>query len=271
MKDLISSLSGPWLIIGDLNSICNSVDKKGGRLGGSSDSNWLNDFVANSGAIDLGFYGPQFTWSNKREGLANIKERLDRGMCDPKWQRIFPKAGVRHLRASTSDHRPILLDTHIDNCKLNRPFRFEAMWTKDESSVEVIERAWDINVEGSQSFKLAKKIKRVGDELKSWNKNHFGYAKTRIKELEKLIEEVRGRDPTKENLEIEVALCLELEEWMEKEELKWKQKSRELWLREGDRNSKFFHLSTVIRKRNNRINEIKLDDGSWLHGREQIG
>ena len=164
-----------------------------------------------------------------------------------------------------------MLDTHIDNCKLNRPFRFEVMWTKDESSVEVIERAWDINVEGSQSFKLAKKIKRVGDELKSWNKNHFGYAKTRIKELEKLIEEARGRDSTKENLEIEAALCLELEEWMEKEELKWKQKSRELWLREGDRNSKFFHLSTIIRRHSNRINEIKLDDGSWLHGREQIG
>ncbi len=126
-------------------------------------------------------------------------------------------------------------------------------------------------MEGSQSFKLAKKIKRVADDLKSWNKNHFGYAKTRIKELEKLIEEVRGRDLTKENLEIEAAFCLELEEWMEKEELKWKQKSRKLWLREGDRNSKFFHLSTVIIRRSNRINEIKLDDGSWLHGREQIG
>ena len=192
-------------------------------------------------------------------------------MCDPEWQRIFPKAEARHLGALTSDHRPILLDTHIDNCKLKRPFLFEAMWTKDESSVEVIERAWDINVEGSQSFKLAKKIKRVANELKSWNKNHFGYAKTRIKELEKLIEEARGRDSTKENLEIEAALCLELEEWMEKEELKWKQKSKELWFWEGDRNSKFFHLSTIIRRHSNRINEIKLDDGSWLHGREQIG
>jgi hypothetical protein len=78
MKDLILSFLGLWLIIGDLYSICSSVDKKRGRLGGSSDFNWLNDFVTNSRAIDLGFYGPQFTWSNKREGLANIHERLDR-------------------------------------------------------------------------------------------------------------------------------------------------------------------------------------------------
>jgi hypothetical protein len=60
-------------------------DKKGGKLGGNSNSNRLNDFVANSGAINLGSYGPQFTWSNKRECLANIKERLDRALCDPEW------------------------------------------------------------------------------------------------------------------------------------------------------------------------------------------
>jgi ribosome-binding protein aMBF1 (putative translation factor) len=75
------------------------------------------------------------------------------------------------------------------------------MWTKDESSIEVIERTWDINAEGSQSFKLAKKIKRVADELKSWNKNHFGYAKSGIKELEKLIEEVKWQRPDKRKSE----------------------------------------------------------------------
>ena len=50
----------------------------------------------------------------------------------------------------------------------------------------------------------------------------------RIKELEHKIEEIRGLDPTKENLELEAALCLELNDWLDKEEIKWKQKSREL-------------------------------------------
>ena len=69
---------------------------------------------------------------------------------------------------------------------------------------------------------------------------------------------------TRENLELEASLTFELDEWLAKEELRWKQKSRELWLQEGDRNSRFLHLSTIIRQRRNCIQEIKLDDGSWI-------
>lgn len=44
-----------------------------------------------------------------------------------------------------------------------------------------------------------------------------------------------------------------------------RQKSRELWLKAGDRNFKFFHISTIIirRRRRNKINAI-LVDRNWL-------
>ena len=63
---------------------------------------------------------------------------------------------------------------------------------------------------------------------------------------------------------------MELDDWLEREDFKWKQKSRELWAKEGDRNTRFFHLSTLVRRRRNHINEIRLEDGSWINTREEI-
>jgi hypothetical protein len=51
----------------------------------------------------------------------------------------------------------------------------------------------------------------------------------------------------------------------------WRQKSLETWLREGDRNSKFFLLSTIIRRRRNNIDAIKDDSGHWILKSNEIG
>nr|POE91951.1 hypothetical protein CFP56_33154 [Quercus suber] len=264
---MLFAIYGPclWLVIGDLNCIKRADEKRGGCSSPESSINCLRDFMTNTGAIDLGFNGPSFTWSNRREGLANIKERLDQCLCDRDWQILFPKAGVKHLSNANSDHNPILLDTHLEPENLNRPFRFEAMWTKDERSSIVVENAWQANVEGSNGFRLARKLEETKKDLKKWNKEVFGLVRERIKAIQANIAEIQQKSPTKENLELEASLNLELDDWLTKEELRWKQKSRELWLKEGDRNSRFFHLSTLNRRRRNRISEIKLEDGSWIN------
>ncbi|VVA23745.1 PREDICTED: Transposon TX1, partial [Prunus dulcis] len=41
----------------------------------------------------------------------------------------------------------------------------------------------------------------------------------------------------------------------------WLQKSRNTWLKEGDRNTKFFHLSTIIRRRRNKLEGLTNDAG----------
>ena len=71
-------------------------------------------------------------------------------------------------------------------------------------------------------------------------------------------------------MELEASLSLELDGWLANDDMKWNQKSRELWVKEGDRNTRYFHLSTIIRRRRNCISEIKLDDGSWINSREEI-
>ena len=92
----------------------------------------------------------------------------------------------------------------------------------------------------------------------------------RIIAIEKEIEKQQHSSPSQENLEKEANLLLELEEWQAREDIKWKQKSRELWLKEGDHNSKFFHASTIIRRRKNNIAEIKLENGNYIYEKEDI-
>ena len=48
------------------------------------------------------------------------------------------------------------------------------------------------------------------------------------------------------------------------EEIFWRQKSRVQWIKEGERNTKFFHRSTIAHRNNNRI--VKLTD---QHGIER--
>ncbi|XP_042484804.1 uncharacterized protein LOC122065079 [Macadamia integrifolia] len=58
---------------------------------------------------------------------------------------------------------------------------------------------------------------------------------------------------------------------MENHEKMWAEKARIRWLKFGDRNSKFFHLSTKMRRNKNTIRSLKKQDGSMVDDPIQIG
>jgi hypothetical protein len=64
---------------------------------------------------------------------------------------------------------------------------------------------------------------------------------------------------------------LELGNLLNKEKILWRSKSRETWLTCKDLNTKYFHTSTLIRRRANAINFLKLDSGIWVSSRADIG
>ncbi|KAG8374776.1 hypothetical protein BUALT_Bualt10G0030900 [Buddleja alternifolia] len=97
----------------------------GGEPFASSSSNGLKFVLDNAGLTDLGYYGHPFTWSNKRDGGANIQLRLDQGLENSSWNALFPNASVTHIAAISSDHKPLLLNTNPPSNSGRPPFRFE--------------------------------------------------------------------------------------------------------------------------------------------------
>ena len=126
--------NGAWLCMGDFNQVWSQAEKLGGRLIADSSSGGPRSVIEENWFIDMMFSGNPFTWSNKREGLANIKERLDRAFANNRRRFLFPRATVYHFLASTLDHSPIILFTKGEQKNLKRPFKFGEAWTRDKSS-----------------------------------------------------------------------------------------------------------------------------------------
>ncbi|KAL8122746.1 hypothetical protein AgCh_010940 [Apium graveolens] len=56
---------------------------------------------------------------------------------------------------------------------------------------------------------------------------------------------------------------------LEKQEEYWKQRAKQFSLREGDKNTRFFHKFASTRKRNNQIKRLKDDNGEWKETNEE--
>uniref|UniRef100_A0A2N9GUD6 Reverse transcriptase domain-containing protein n=1 Tax=Fagus sylvatica TaxID=28930 RepID=A0A2N9GUD6_FAGSY len=85
LQEVVREFGGPWMCVGDFNCIISQEEKRGGSKIGSSSGGGLREFMEDRGGIDLGFIGYEFTWCNKRCGLANIKERHLYQSLNPTW------------------------------------------------------------------------------------------------------------------------------------------------------------------------------------------
>lgn len=57
---------------------------------------------------------------------------------------------------------------------------------------------------------------------------------------------------------------------LEKREIYWKQRAKNFWLREGDRNTRFFHNYASIRRKNILLQCIQNSNGDWKDTPEEI-
>ncbi|XP_062028506.1 uncharacterized protein LOC133744408 [Rosa rugosa] len=211
--------------------------------------------------LDLGFSGTKSTWWN-----ADTKLRLDRAVCTPSWFDIFGYAKLVHLPPSDSDHSPILLHASTiplpQRTRIHR-FKFEAFWLQHHECDPLVKQAWHTDVTGVPLFRVATKIKHTRNALDKWQKAAFCERQQSMLGIRARLEELLDARVGNDIQEEKKGLMKRRQNLLSQEEVFWKQRSKITWLREGDRNTGFFHRKVSNRRRKNLIKGLFDDDGEW--------
>lgn len=265
----------PSILGGDFNAILRLEDKKGGFGKVLQSQKDFCSFVERNSLFEIPISNGNFTWTNRRKGFGSIAEKLDRFFFKGNLS-LFPYSLDSKINSGTGfDHFPVQLIFEGDKGPLRCPFKFEMMWFKDPHVLSLLEQWWnECPKVGSSLFNVVTKLKYLKQCLKQWNKdcfkNIFAEKVQTETELASLAEEIMKSGMNDSCYLEEKALNSKLNDLLIKEEIFWRQKSREVWLKAGDRNSKFFHNSTKARRECNKISCLKVGDGSLIEDLDEI-
>ncbi|GAU23029.1 hypothetical protein TSUD_336770 [Trifolium subterraneum] len=256
LRDLRDMSYLPWCIVGDFNDLLSQADKKGFH----PHPNWLcNGFrsaVSDCDLTNIYLEGYPYTWIKSGGTPYVIEERLDRAMANSKWLMNYPNAKLLNLLASHSDHSPILLQNSpmIRNGSPHS-FRFENSWLKEDDIDLVVEEGWGRERGTDITFKTS----RCAETLKEWGRKKRMRFKQEVLECSDEMERLTGRHDTtsagryREVAEKHARLLIQ-------EETYWRQRAKMHWLKEGDLNTNFFHMSASSRQRAKKIEKLMNED-----------
>lgn len=257
------------MIIGDFNETLWQFEHFSVSKRGEAQMRAFRDVLQICELVDLGFSGVPYTYDNRREGRSNVKVRLDRALADNSWRDIYSNSQVVHLTSSCSDHCPILLKFAADSRQSNRKkcLHYEICWEREPASTEVISLAWaeagEKRTLGDINFALGK----VMGALQGWSKVKFKNVSRAIekarKDLATLVSHNADYSEIRRSSDV-------LNELLYREEMLWLQRSRISWLKEGDRNTRFFHNKAKWRAKKNRISKLRGPDGTVVKSTHEM-
>ncbi|RVW18300.1 Transposon TX1 uncharacterized 149 kDa protein [Vitis vinifera] len=231
----------PWCVGGDFNVTLNLGERSNqGRLTGAMRR--FAQVTDELELLDIPLHGGVASWSGGRNNQAWA--RLDRFLVTQDWLDCFSGVLQCRLPRPVSDHFPIIL-----------------------------KGGGEAGGRGRASFRVASKLKFLKDKIKSWNREVFGRVEVNknpaLQQVEFWDRVESGRSLTERESELKTEAKEAFKNWVLLEETHWRQSSRELWLREGDKNTGFFHRMANAHRRNNSMDKIKIN-GRWLEEEREV-
>jgi len=161
-----------WVLLGDFNLILDAADKSNDNLNRRLMSEFRNT-INYLELKEICLTGRKFTWSND-----TTQTRIDRAFCTVDWEMMLPNLVMHALSSSVSDHSPLFL---MGASVLNtfKGFRFESFWPSIPRFQEVVQHAWDDQVNFFNPFlRLHIKFTRTAKALRKWAKKNYWQQQT---------------------------------------------------------------------------------------------
>lgn len=109
---------------------------------------------------------------------------------------------------------------------------------------------------------IGEKIQQCGVGLTHWANKEFGSISKRKKKLYNQMTSLQNCEASNVRIQELNEVEAELDSLLKREETMWFQRSRALWLKDGDKNSKNFHQKATNRKIRNTIKNIRTEEGN---------
>lgn len=144
---------------------------------------------------------------------------------------------------------------------MKRRFRFESFWTKLPGFTDVVAAAWPPSVLNADPFRVLDcKIRAVARALRRWSCSKIGSVRLQLAMAREVIQRFDEEQETRNLLQWEAdlrkTLKLRVLGLASLARTINRQRSRLLFLAEGDANTKFYHLQACHRSRKNRIQSL---------------
>lgn len=218
--------------------------------------------------VDIVPKNRKFTWSNHRSGKNNIVERLDQILVNVSFFSSFVVVHASILSFVISNHFPTVLVFESQRPLGPIPFKYSPLWNHSSAAKTLVQQTWCQHIEGSSSYIWESKLRNVRHALKNWEKLQYKEPEAKKLEVKAKIENlhhaIENQDYTQARKNQEEDFYSQLYSIRREEEEKWCIKSRQVWLKSGDRNTSFFHKQATVRQIRNNITAI-VDNASNQH------